>query len=29
VNLDVLEGPGGSDHLDNLVRALKRGEYLR
>jgi hypothetical protein len=27
--LDVFEGPGGADHLDDLVRALKRGEYLR
>jgi hypothetical protein len=27
--LDVLEGPGGADRLDGLVRALKRGQYPR
>ena len=26
--LDVLEGPGGADHLADLVRALEREEYL-
>lgn len=26
--LDMLDGPGGADHLDDFVRALERGEHL-